>query len=91
LPDRKSFTRTFLNLVARKLVHFEGDRGSSIWRWTHQRGCSSCKKLVRAGLKTIVVMAGVCALQTNPHIVQPILRLYHESLLLMPVLSVFRT
>jgi hypothetical protein len=27
--------------------------------------------LVRAGLKTIVVMAGVCALQANPHIFQP--------------------
>jgi hypothetical protein len=35
--------------------------------------------LVRVGLKTIVVMAGVCALQTNPHIVQPVLRLYHEN------------
>jgi len=27
--------------------------------------------LARAGLKTIVVMAGGCALQANPHIVQP--------------------
>jgi hypothetical protein len=29
------------------------------------------KKLVRAGLKTIVVMAGGCALQANPRVVQP--------------------
>lgn len=29
------------------------------------------KELVRVGLKTIVVMAGVCALQANPRIVQP--------------------
>jgi len=27
--------------------------------------------LARAGLKTIVVMAGVCALQANPRVVQP--------------------
>src|ERR1700688_3795748 len=36
----------------------------------HQRGCSSWK-LVRVGLKTIVVMAGGCALQANPRIFQP--------------------
>jgi len=28
--------------------------------------------LARAGLKSIVVMAGGCALQANPHIVQPL-------------------
>src|SRR5579863_1666161 len=32
----------------------------------HQRGCSS-QNLARTGLKTIVVMAGGCALQTSPH------------------------
>jgi hypothetical protein len=44
--------------------------------------------LVRAGLKTIVVMAGVCALQANPHIVQPLHRLPHETLLMHRALRV---
>jgi len=42
----------------------------------HQRGCSS-QDLARTGLKTIVVMAGGCALQTSPHV--DLQQLHHET------------
>ena len=61
-----------LGRIGRSLAEFELGTALAVER--------SSQDLARTGLKTIVVMAGGCALQANPRVVSRCCRLYHENL-----------